>query len=188
MKEAILRALVMKGCCALGAALLLPPTALAQGTSNQGDMRSFEEEYEDVMKPWREIETRLPAKPLAENLEPLEVSAATVYQFHIDRASISVGSDGVVRYTLIGTSPSGVKNISYEGIRCDTAEKKLYAFGRPDGTWSRSKRNQWDRIRDEPRNRQHVALRTAICGDSRVPAKDAAAVIYRLRNPPPMYP
>lgn len=188
MNEAIFRAAVLTGCCTLGAALLLPQTILAQGASGRDEMRSFEEDYDDVIKPWREIEARLPAKPVPENLEPVEVSAATLYQFHIDRSSISMGSDGVVRYTLIGTSPQGAKNISYEGIRCDTSEKKLYAFGRADGTWSRSKRNQWDPIREEPRNRQHAALRAAICDDSRMPVKDAAAVVFRLRNPPPIRP
>jgi len=187
MNEAIFRVAVLTGCCALGAALLLPQSTFAQATPDR-EMRSFEEEYDDVMKPWREIEARLPASPLAENLEPVEVSAATLYRFHIDRTSISVGSDGVVRYTLIGTSPQGAKNISYEGIRCDTAEIKLYAFGRPDGSWSRSRRNQWDPIRNEPRNRQHAALRDAVCDDSRTPVKDAAAVVSRLRNPPAIQP
>jgi hypothetical protein len=44
----------------------------------------------------------------------------------------------VVRYVLVARSPSGVENVSYEGLRCAGVEFRRYAFGRPDATWHAS--------------------------------------------------
>ena len=85
---------------------------------------------------FNELETKLPPPPKSENLVKFQPSAANVNQFFIDSSSITIGSDGVVRYTMVVTSPSGAQNVSYEGIRCETTEQKAYAFGRRDGTWA----------------------------------------------------
>lgn len=119
---------------------------------------SFEEDFDDGEKPWKEIEVQLPAAPLAGNLIPFFVSSTATQDFAIDAKSLTLGADGVIRYVLIATSTSGAKNISYEGIRCQSYEKKLYAFGRQDGTWSRSRRDKWEAIRSNAANRQHAAL------------------------------
>ena len=36
-----------------------------------------------------------------------------------------------LRFTLVIVSPSGARNVSYEGMNCSTGERRLYAFGRP---------------------------------------------------------
>jgi len=149
--------------------------------------RGFEEDFDDEYKPWKEIETRLPAAPLPANLETLYVSNTTSYRFSVDRASVSFDSDGVVRYTLVGASDQGALNISYEGIRCKTREHKLYAFGRKDGSWSRSRRNAWEPIREAATNRQRAAMLSAAC-DLGIPVKDVAELVRRLRAPMPMPP
>lgn len=117
---------------------------------------SFEDDYE--LKKWEEIDVQLPAPPKQQELVAFYVSAATDNRFFVDPASISVGSDGVVRYTLVVVTPSGVRNVSFEGMRCETKERRLYAFGRADGTWSKARSNQWDRVREAVNNRHHAAL------------------------------
>lgn len=117
---------------------------------------AFEEESGE--KAWAEIEIQLPLYPKTENLLPFFVSSASDNQFMIDSESITVGSDGVVRYTLLVTSASGAKNVSYEGLRCDSAERQLYAFGRQDKTWSRARKAQWVKLQNPDLNRQHAAL------------------------------
>lgn len=129
--------------------------ALAFGLSVPA-LAGFEEDYET--KQWAEIEVQFPAPPSPQGLIPFYVSGLSDNGFFVDPASISVGSDGVVRYTLVVVSPSGVRNVSFEGMRCETAERRLYAFGRADGTWSKSRNNQWERVRDIGNNRQHAAL------------------------------
>ncbi len=116
----------------------------------------FEEDYET--RQWQEIEVKLPAAPKAENLQNFYVSAATKNQFFIDMSSLSVGADGVVRYVLVVLSPQGARNVTYEGIRCETRERRIYASGHADGSWAKARRNEWSRIRDEYANRYHAAL------------------------------
>ena len=110
----------------------------------------FDAEFEQ--KPWAEIEVQLPAFPEDENLIPFRVGYHTETKFLIDGNSLSVGSDEVIRYTLLVISASGAKNISYEGLRCETAERRVYAFGRSDRTWSKARGNQWVGIRGRSNN------------------------------------
>jgi len=120
------------------------------------DSADFEEDYET--KQWQEIELQLPAAPRKETLLPFYVSAATENQFFIDGATLSVGSDGVVRYVLLVLTPQGARNVTYEGMRCETRERRIYASGRQDGSWSKARKNEWVRIQDAYANRQHAAL------------------------------
>lgn len=110
----------------------------------------FDAEFEQ--KPWAEIEVQLPAFPEAENLIPFRVGYHTDTKYLIDGSSLSLGADGVIRYTLLVVSASGAKNISYEGLRCATTERRVYAFGRPDKTWSKARGNQWARLRGSTNN------------------------------------
>ncbi len=119
---------------------------------------TFEEDFDDQDKPWTEVAVQLPAPPAPENLLPFYVSPVATQTFAIDAKSLAIGKDGVIRYTLIATSAGGVRNISFEGIRCQSFEKKLYAFGRQDGSWGRSHRDNWEPIRSKAANRQHAAL------------------------------
>ncbi|MDP2882722.1 MAG: CNP1-like family protein [Azonexus sp.] len=116
----------------------------------------FEEDYES--KQWQEIEVQLPAAPRQETLLPFYVSAATENRFFIDGATLTVGSDGVVRYVLLVLTPQGARNVTYEGMRCLTRERRIYASERQDGSWSRARKNEWVRIQDAYANRHHAAL------------------------------
>lgn len=116
-----------------------------------------DDEGRDVRR-WQESVADFPAAPLAENLLPFYVSAATNNDFFVDGASIGVGSDGVVRYVLVVQAAGGARNVSFEGIRCETKEYRDYAFGRPDGSWSKSRNENWRQIRDVPANRHHFTL------------------------------
>lgn len=116
----------------------------------------FEEDYES--KEWRELEVQLPAAPKQDTLLPFYVSAATENLFFIDGATLSVGSDGVVRYVLVVLSPQGARNVTYEGMRCETRESRVYASGRRDGSWSKARKNEWVSIQEQYANRQHAAL------------------------------
>lgn len=116
---------------------------------------SFDNEFDE--KPWSEIEVQLPAFPENENLVPFKVGSVSDTQFMIDAKSISIGNDGVIRYALVVVSPAGARNISFEGIRCATGERRLYAFGQSDKTWSRARSDKWARIRGSS-NQYPVAL------------------------------
>lgn len=116
----------------------------------------FEEDFND--KKWQEVVVQLPAAPQQENLLPIYVSAATDNEFFVDGSTLTVTADGVVRYVLVVQTAGGARNVSFEGLRCETRERRIYASGRPDGSWSKSRNNEWRRILDVAANRYHAAL------------------------------
>lgn len=144
--------------------------------------QSFDEDFDDESKPWKEISVQLPPAPKDEDLLPFYVSATATQKFFVDAKSVSVGSDNVVRYTLVSISQEGAKNVSYEGIRCATFEKKIYAIGQEDGSWARSRRNQWDGIIRGYANRQHAALAKDYFCENQVVTGTAEAIVWRLKN------
>lgn len=105
-------------------------------------------------------EERAEPPPLPRNADLIEfhVSAATSHRFFIDGATLDVGKDGVVRYTLVVRTSGGATNVSHEGIRCKTGEYRIYATGRADGTWAKSRKVPWRRIENKPVNRHHATL------------------------------
>lgn len=105
----------------------------------------YEDEF-DGEKPWVELQTQLPAYPKPENLLTFDVGPTSKHHYSVDASSITVGQDNVVRYSLVVKSSAGAVNVSYEGIRCDTSERKLYAFGRNDNTWSKARVSKWESL------------------------------------------
>jgi hypothetical protein len=137
-------------------------------------------------KAWAESAVILPIPPKKENLLSFYVSPTATIDFSVDAKSLSVDKDGVVRYTLVATSRAGATNISYEGIRCQSAEKKLYAFGQSDGSWSRARRDTWDVIRESGANRQHATLALEYFCDGGGVAGKAETIVERLRRKKPL--
>ena len=131
-------------------ALVLPLAAGAQ-TLGDGDAASARNRSGEVQVP-------LPPYPKAENYLPFEVSATVPFAFFVDAKSLSIGSDGVMRYALIAKSTDGVLNISFEGIRCADRQYRIYAFGRVDNTWSEARNSKWQAIRSDTRNPQRAVL------------------------------
>lgn len=120
--------------------------------------QSFDEDFDDEQKPWQEIAVHLPPTPQEQNLAEFYLSPQATMKAYIDVNSVSIGTDKVVRYTVVTKTQGGAVNVMYEGMRCETWEKKTYAFGHPDGTWSRSRRDKWQPIRDIGINRIDGAL------------------------------
>jgi hypothetical protein len=146
----------------------------------------FDEDFDDTSKPWQEIAAQLPAPPKPENLLRFNAGPTATQTFAIDAQSLTVGADGVVRYTLVSTSAGGAQNISYEGIRCASKEKKLYAFGHKDGQWGRSRRDQWEPITQTVANQQHAALAQDYFCDGQSVAGNADDILRRFRNNRPL--
>lgn len=132
----------------LGACLAAPAVALGASV----------DEDDDGPKKWEEVAVQFPPMPRQEDLVGFFVSSTTDNRFFVDSTSLSVGGDGVVRYVLVVLTGSGTRNVSFEGMRCESRERRLYAFGRSDGNWSKSRNGQWERIREGGINRQHAAL------------------------------
>lgn len=131
---------------------------------------------------WVEDQITLPAFPKDGELIPFEVSALATNHFFIDANSLSLGQDGVLRYTLVVEAPSGVRNVSYEGLRCNAGERRVYALGSSDGKWVAARNSAWLKIRNTPLNRQHAALYMEYFCVPGVEVRSAAAAIEVLRR------
>jgi hypothetical protein len=161
--------------------LLLAGCALVPAVTAAQPRYDLEEE-EANKKPWIELEVKLPPYPRSANIIAFDVSAASSNRFYIDPESISVGSDGVVRYTVVIRSAGGAENISYEGIRCETREQKYYAFGRRDGTWANARAGEWRYIESKDINRQHGVLYLEyFCPDKKRPVGSPKDIVNRFK-------
>ncbi len=105
---------------------------------------AFKEEFESD-KPWIEQLTQVPAYPNTTDLIPFHITNSSNQHF-VDTTSIKVGQDGVIRFSLVVKSSAGAANVSYEGIRCATSERKLYAIGRDDKTWAQPRVAEWQKL------------------------------------------
>lgn len=142
----------------------------------------WQREQDDPDAPqWAEAEVALPAFPQEANLRPFYVSEMTTHKFLIDASSLSVGKDGVVRYVLVVHTRGGATNISFEGIRCESRELKIYAIGRQDGTWAKMRKSEWRLIENKPVNRQHAALSREMFCPNGIPLRSAAEGLEALR-------
>lgn len=141
--------------------------------------------FDREVTPWTELQQQLPAYPLDTNLIPLDVGSATPHRFFVDGKSISTGTDGIVRYTLVIKAAGGASNVSFEGIRCESREQKYYAIGRNDRTWARARNPHWRYIEFQHVNAQHLTLhRTYFCRGKYM-VEPAEQIVQALRRGPP---
>jgi hypothetical protein len=99
----------------------------------------------------------LPALPKNENLIEFWVTNSSAFRFFIDSASLSVSDDHIVRYTLVARSPSGVANVSFEGMHCAEGRYRVYAYAL-DGKWI-ARQSEWLPIEPNTVQRWHNELR-----------------------------
>lgn len=83
--------------------------------------------------PWQEMGTELPSLPPDRELLELplaDLQAQLVAYTHLN--SVVIGKkDAVTRYWLVIKGQGGGYNATYEGVRCNTYEYKIYAYGNP---------------------------------------------------------
>lgn len=93
-----------------------------------------------------ELPLALPAPPKDADLIRINTGQPTAMKYYIDAASVAYGRDRIVRYTVVAEGDRGVRNVWYEGMRCDSRSRKVYAYGRPDGSWAAASRAEWVRF------------------------------------------
>jgi hypothetical protein len=157
--------------------------AAAQNTNELPEARGAKSDWEEAQEKlgWRDAAVRLPDYPRSGNLIEFPVSMQSSFRFYVDSASISLAPDGVVRYTLVARSPSGVSNVSYEGIRCPTKSYRVYAIG-SDGRWLPGRQEDWRDIEARSMQRWHNALYFEYFCPRRQPVKDVAEAVRALRQ------
>jgi len=131
--------------CALLAAAAL---AVLEAAAQELPMRDPAADVIDFgEKPFQENKIVLPAAPKPESLIRFDAGPARRgFEHFVDRDSLAVGEDGVIRYVLVVKSDMGAENRTYEGIRCATRERRVYAYGRRDGSWMEPRDAEWKKI------------------------------------------
>ena len=160
---------------------ILPALLLCLPLVAHAEWGEFEHDFEQD-KPWVETAAQLPPYPKAENLIPFNVSSATRNHYFVDAASISVGADKVVRYTVVIDAGGGARNVSFEGMRCESGERRLYAYGHPDGTWSKARNAGWEGIRLRSLLSYHKALYEDHFCPGGINVRDAQTAVESLRR------
>lgn len=166
----------------LACVLTATAVAAAAQNTNQPDFTGGSSRYDEQQEKlnWKEAEVRLPPYPRDADLIEFQVSSGATFRFFIDAASLSVADDGVVRYTLVARSPSGVANVSFEGIRCSTKSYKVYARG-TGGNWSR-REGEWQLIEERTIQRWHNVLYWEYLCPRHRPVQTAAEGVDALRR------
>ena len=157
--------------------LLLVTAALATALQAHAQWKGWDTDFDEEVKSWKEIQAKIPAYPKSQNLILLEAGSETAHKFYVDAASVSLGEDGVVRYTTLIKTAGGATNVTFEGMRCETREGKLYALGRSDGTWVRARDPKWQRILLRDLKPHHYVLyREFFCPSPSIPTPPKVAI------------
>ena len=98
-----------------------------------------------------------PPYPHAKDLLEFAVGPLGSHRYFIDKQSLLVGTDGIVRYAVIVRAAGGAVNTTYEGIRCVPGQKRVYAVGRGE-KWVEAKNTQWTEIRPRVANEYQATL------------------------------
>ena len=142
----------------------------------------FDFKSDEETEAWVEAETVFPPYPKPENLIPFEVSPVTRNRHFVDATSVTAGKDNVVRYTVVIEAGGGARNVSFEGMRCGAGERRIYAYGQPDKTWSQSRNEVWGAINfDSVFSYQKVLYEDYFCPEG-IQVKNASEAIQRLRQ------
>ena len=175
-----MKALALVVACAATGALLAGCSSTSKPTNKDDSAFTY---LLDRKSNWTEdkVDT-LPALPTTSNLIPFDVSGNTPLTFAVDAKSLSVGDDGVVRYTVVVTSTGGAHNVNYEGIRCDTYEWRQYAGLNADHDgWDNTVATSFTRIEDSTLNGYQASLYQDYFCANRMPTGSAKQILENMR-------
>jgi len=171
---------------AAAAVLLLGLALYDDGGKSAAAQRGMPEDIGGVPygKEFMEDALDLPAYPDDAALIEFRPRGHSKNRFYVDRNSVSLGADRVVRYTAVIKSPSGVPNVSYEGLRCKTSEYKVYAYGTRNGTWTNARDPKWQDVGSTTANFRYSLWVDYLCDSEAVGGRNAKDLVVRLQGEP----
>ena len=166
-------------CRALLAGVLLTLTAGAALAQFASDPERVAE-----LADWREGEVPPPPAYSTSGLIDIDMPAGSSVKLGVDPKTIAIDqAKGIVRYVVVMRGPTAV-NASYEGIRCNTGEFRVYARQTQGNPWSAGAENDWKslRLRSGVVVRYPYELaRGGMCVGTSLP-QTAADVVRELRS------
>lgn len=158
--------------------------ALALGTSSMAIAQVFVEDPD-----WKEVAVPAPPAFDKDRLIAVAMPPYVTLRFGVDPATLTITSDGVIRYVMVAQSPNsgsgGTPSAMYEGIRCASGEFKTYARFNASGQWTALNDPQWRSLNDNNTSRHALALaRQGACDGRSARSRSVSAIISTLKNPP----
>ncbi len=168
--------------------LVLLPTALLGAQDIKKNRPFIDEpstEREGVVEPeyWKERGFELPPYPQEADLIELRLDApSSRFRYFIDSANLRIGTDQVVRYTLVIRSQTGSENVAVEGVRCDSPQYKVYAYG-VRGGFKAVSGSDWQRIGPSDADvAQRELQRYYLCQPSHYKPRPPTEMIFALKG------
>ena len=175
----------MRGSTAGAIAGLVFAAASTVSAQSPRNYDTWEADFDDEQKSWQEVQTQIPAYPKTDTLRQVRVGHTSSHRYYLDASSLALGKDGVMRYSVVTKTTGGATNVSFEGIRCETRERKVYAFGHNDGTWARARDPKWRWIeRNESPAFHYTLYRDYFCPARTIPTKPAQVIEAIKRGTP----
>lgn len=118
----------------------------------------------DLDPDWKELDVKPPPMFRIDKLVPIEMPRYMSVRVGLDPDSLTVSSDGIVRYVVVAVSGSGNVNALYEGIWCRAGDVKTYARAGNDGKWEAVPDPQWKALSASQPSMHALALaRQGVC-------------------------
>lgn len=138
----------------------------------------------DLDPDWKELDVKPPATFRIDNLVPIEMPRYVSVKVGVDPASLTISSDGIVRYVVVALSGSGNINAAYEGIWCRAGEVKTYARAGNDGVWDAVPNPEWKKLSDSRPSMHALALaRQGACDGRSIAGRSAEDILRKLKQP-----
>ena len=137
---------------------------------------------------WEELDVRLPPFPDPDQFHTLGSQLPdSRLEIQLDPDSIQVGSDRVVRYLLRIRSSGGASNLFYEGLRCNTAEYRTYAYAGSADDWQRLRGSDWQALSSGGTSRYRQLLQRRYFCDPVTGVLPADEIVERIRYGAPRF-
>lgn len=132
---------------------------------------------------WQEAEVPPPPAFQMDRLISFEVNPNSSLVYAVDPQTLTISpTDRVVRYVVVASSPSGARNVFYEGIRCPTGEVKTYAHHNRQ-QWVMATNPQWLPMVSRPSRHALQLARQGACDQSGTPLR-AEDIVRALQQAP----
>ena len=129
---------------------------------------------------WRESD--VPPAPVfdVKRLIRLESPPGSSLIFGVDPATLSITPEGIVRYVVVASSPGGAQNVMYEGIRCTTAQHRVYARYNAQSGWSQVLDGEWKPLFGSPATRHALTFARAGACSGRAASQSPGDIVRAL--------
>lgn len=140
-------------------------------------------QLKDLDPDWKESDLPEPPAFDVTRVIDLDMPRHMTVKLGVDPETIRVTSDGLVRYVMVARSPGGTVNATYEGIRCLTAEVKVYARYTANKTWVPVPDPNWMSLRHLQGSTHALAFaRQGACEGRSAVTSTPQAIVKKLKG------